>query len=349
MFSRKMSFCICLICSFIVVQSMYSQEKVLGVMDLTAKAGVSESDASIVTEFLFDSIFKYAKDDYKIIARSQREALLEEIAVAHSGLCDEQSCAVEYGRYLAADYMVVGSFKKFGSSYYLTLKLVNVGTTEVEGSENIQITDYDHAVDAVHSGVQRLFGSPAAAYADNTTDAGTTESTGESEAVQTDYSVGDIGPAGGWVFYDKGEFTDGWRYLECAPYEQGRYLWGRNVYFHNDLSSSVGSGENNTRKIVQKIGTWNSGKYAAKICDSLVINGFDDWFLPSKDELNLIYWNLYKQNIGNLEGQTAYWSSTEDGITTSYCQYFATGSRSVEIKNDVWPSSKLRVRAVRAF
>ena len=32
-----------------------------------------------------------------------------------------------------------------------------------------------------------------------------------------DYKIGDEGPAGGVIFYDKGEYSDGWRYLEAAP------------------------------------------------------------------------------------------------------------------------------------
>ncbi|GHU33390.1 hypothetical protein FACS1894172_11810 [Spirochaetia bacterium] len=31
------------------------------------------------------------------------------------------------------------------------------------------------------------------------------------------YVIGDTGPAGGLIFYDKGDYSDGWRYLEVAP------------------------------------------------------------------------------------------------------------------------------------
>jgi len=30
-----------------------------------------------------------------------------------------------------------------------------------------------------------------------------------------------IGPGGGWVYYDKGNYNDGWRYKECSPYDLG--------------------------------------------------------------------------------------------------------------------------------
>ena len=47
-------------------------------------------------------------------------------------------------------------------------------------------------------------------------DAGADTGSG-SGPVQSDYKVGDIGPAGGYIFYDRGYYENGWRYLEAAP------------------------------------------------------------------------------------------------------------------------------------
>ena len=38
-----------------------------------------------------------------------------------------------------------------------------------------------------------------------------------SGSVPSDYKVGDVGPAGGYIFYDRGYYENGWRYLEAAP------------------------------------------------------------------------------------------------------------------------------------
>lgn len=40
------------------------------------------------------------------------------------------------------------------------------------------------------------------------------------------YQIGETGPAGGTIFYDKGSYSNGWRYMEVAPSHQGDAKWG---------------------------------------------------------------------------------------------------------------------------
>ena len=98
-------------------------------MDPAAREGVSENDALIITEFIFTA-YQYGSGKYRIIGRGQRDELLTEHKFALSGLYDEVSCAVEVGKYLATEFMIVGSFTKFGSKYYVTLQLVKTKTED---------------------------------------------------------------------------------------------------------------------------------------------------------------------------------------------------------------------------
>ena len=61
------------------------------------------------------------------------------------------------------------------------------------------------------------------------------------------YSIGDVGPAGGIVFYDKGDNSDGWRYMEASTKAVGRAVWGCYRYSMGGTGGkTVGSGRENT-------------------------------------------------------------------------------------------------------
>jgi len=179
----------------------------------------------------------------------------------------------------------------------------------------------------------------------------------------TPYVIGDTGPAGGYIFYDKGsyykaDFTivkaagngtvpinpnyDGWRYLEAAPYDQSAGTeWGcYGVSISGAGGTAVGTGKQNTIDI--EAGCTIAGT-AADICANLSLGGYSDWFLPSKDELNLMYENLKVFGVGSFAG-TKYWSSSEGAAYNAWAQYFSNGAQYYYDKYD-----DLRVRAVRAF
>jgi hypothetical protein len=159
------------------------------------------------------------------------------------------------------------------------------------------------------------------------------------------YKVGDTGPAGGIVFYDKGSVTDGWRYLEAAPSDQSTGIqWYNGSYISVTTGTSVGTGKANTAAIIAAQG---SGSYAASLCKNLSIGGFSDWFLPSKDELNLMYTNLKKAGLGGFGGSWL-WSSSQNTIGSygygAWLQVFSNGSQYY-----YGEGNDSSVRACRAF
>jgi len=134
--------------------------------------------------------------------------------------------------------------------------------------------------------------------------------------VSASYKVGDTGPAGGIVFYDKGDNSDGWQYLEAAPPE-----------FEFETN-------------------WNS---ANDICKLLNINGYTGWRLPDRDELSFMYLNLKQKELGGF-GNGSYWSSTEEKYVLTFAMYLNFGNGLVLGADRLGRGLvSYRVRAVREF
>lgn len=166
------------------------------------------------------------------------------------------------------------------------------------------------------------------------------------------YLIGDTGPAGGIVFYDKGTASDGWRYLEAAPSDQSTGIeWDPRDYLNGittvDTDMEIGTGEANTALIVSAIG---AGAYAAQVCADLELGGQTDWFLPSRDELNQMYLN--RATIGGFASDS-YWSSSELSTSTAMRQSFVNGAQDDTYKagevDDTPDPDTINVRAIRAF
>lgn len=150
------------------------------------------------------------------------------------------------------------------------------------------------------------------------------------------------GPAGGLVFYDKGSYSNGWRYTEAAPYNQsGGVEWGCNgILISGADGTAIGTGEQNTSDIEFRCLTPGT---PADLSSNLIINGYDDWFLPSKDELHKMYDQLKTFNVGGFSSDY-YWSSTENGPTSAWAEGFQGGDQNTWSKTAAY-----RVRAIRSF
>jgi hypothetical protein len=145
------------------------------------------------------------------------------------------------------------------------------------------------------------------------------------------YAIGDDGPAGGIVFY----ITDGGLHgLEAAAADQATTQWGcYGTLIPGAYGTVVGTGEQNTADIIE-------------LCDEItaasVASAYGPgWYLPSKDELNLLY--SQKDVVGGFASY-GYWSSSQDSSNDAWAQYFDFGGQA-----DNGKGSTYRVRAVRAF
>jgi hypothetical protein len=144
--------------------------------------------------------------------------------------------------------------------------------------------------------------------------------------------------AGGIVFYIDSTGQHG---LVCAPSDQGWYQWGCYGTDISGTSTAFGTGMANTLAIVNGCG---QRPIAASACNDLVLNGYDDWYLPSVNELSLLYQNLRTQNLGNFS-VSSYWSSSQNGTGYAWNVVFLDG---LVLEND-GKSANFRVRAIRSF
>lgn len=99
--------------------------------------GVDSTSAMVVTDALADELLRTGA--VRVMERSQMEKILKEQGFQKSGACSGSECAVEIGRLLSINKIVVGTIGKLGSSYTVTARAVDIGSGEIVGSARGQI------------------------------------------------------------------------------------------------------------------------------------------------------------------------------------------------------------------
>jgi hypothetical protein len=145
--------------------------------------------------------------------------------------------------------------------------------------------------------------------------------------------------AGGYVFYNDGNSGG----LVAAKVDQSTtQIWSNITNVLVTTGTAIGTGQANTIAIIGQTGHTTS---AAKLCYDYDDGTYSDWFLPSKDEMNLVYLNLIARGTGNFASMF-YWTSSENDSNDAWIYEPMNPPIFCAAKNFV---DFMHVRAVRAF
>ena len=237
-----------------------------------------------------------------------------------------------------AQYIVTSVIESYDYMLSVTINIIDVNMTQIVASENSN----EKSVKDLMSGKLKNLVIRVSTKV-------------QTDSVQPSYLIGGMGEGGGIVFYYSKEGfpvynADGssstFHYLECSYDVLGKVKWGEEGDI--DTKEGIGYGKLNTQTISDANTSRTASNCAAKLCLSFstMNTSVGDWWLPSKDELNLIYENLKKQ--GFIEDGDFFWSSSSYSKNYAWAQRFLDGYQD-DYGYSGYDGYVPYVRAIRAF
>ncbi|MDR2597114.1 MAG: DUF1566 domain-containing protein [Treponema sp.] len=316
---------------------VFSQELIIVIapFDVMAGSGFSKNDAETIEYLLLNELSK--SKTIKVLDQSETmfKETIKRMEFEISDWSNPKKVA-EFGKMVNANAVLLGRIMTLGNNEIIIAVRINDLTTEIKAANDMVVTKVSEV-----RGKLPVFTKEIVDRLPKPTPPPPPKKT---------YKIGDFGPAGGYIFYDKGVFSNGWRYLEASPAETeftaqwGAYdRWGADEKIVAGTNTGVGSGKRNTEIIVEHLKVLGESGRAAQLCVSINFDGYNDWFLPSKDELDLMYKNLKQKGLGGF-GSDTYWSSSQIYKINAFGQQFNNGAWTYYSKDH-----SFSVRAVRAF
>ncbi|GHV10530.1 hypothetical protein FACS189491_00160 [Spirochaetia bacterium] len=310
--------------------SLFAQTSALPKLAVVEFTGNAPDDAATVREMVERVMIDSGKFD--IVDTHNIDQIIAQQRIALSSISSKENITKLERENIK--YIVTGTVRKQGAESFVSLKILDVKNA-------IFIPNSPGGIVAMSSmtSIYRGVSDISSDFLSGMSGSG---------GIVRIYRIGDTGPAGGLIFYDKGNNSDGWRYLEAAPQDLGYAEWGwrEEEDWGPEVSGTgteVGRGRRNTQLIVDALRREAYTGRAAQLCASFNYGGYTDWFLPSKDELDMMYKNLAMKGLGGFTGDW-YWSSSENNTDYVWGQSFSAGSQLNGFKNH-----STCVRAVRAF
>jgi len=159
---------------------------IIAVLDFSAN-GVSQEDAKKITELVTIELVKSEK--FTVIERNKISSILNEQTISQTGLTDEKK-AVEIGKLLSAEKILLGSVIKLSNDYYITTTIVDVEKGTIDYAEKSSARSIDGLDGAAKINVlnltNKLYGGTASVVQESQADS-------EAPAIQVyDYSHADL-------------------------------------------------------------------------------------------------------------------------------------------------------------
>ena len=121
---------------FLLSLNIYSSEKKaphkikISLMDLKAESGIDPGVVSLLYELVLTEFQTYS--NLSVISKADISSMVQFETEKELAGCTDSSCMAEIGGALGVDKIVMGSIGKLGSSYVVTLKLINIKKATVE-------------------------------------------------------------------------------------------------------------------------------------------------------------------------------------------------------------------------
>ena len=310
---KKRSIFLIALTAFFVMRLSAQYKPVVVIAPFDAK-GVSKDEADVITEIFTSEYAGMGKAN--VVDRNSFDKIRAQLNFQSSDWSDSDKIA-QLGKALNASQVVVGRLLKFHNTIVMTVRVIDINTT-------IILSAYVNNVD----NIEKLFDTFSTICKDIAEKA---RGGGKVNPFPKDftpepygkYKVDDEGPGGGIVFYVSEEgFTvyDGQggevicHYLEMSKTSSGNAKMDNGRYWVNDddeifpEETALGFGKSNSYYTFVYN---NNDSSAAYLCSLYVTDTTKpgDWFLPSKDELYLIY-KTQRERILADRGDKKYWSST---------------------------------------
>jgi TolB-like protein len=242
-------------------QPAASQVLTMAVSPFDIRSGLSADELEVFMELF---IAEFVTRGMKVVDRNIFDRIIAEIQFQESDWADSKKVA-QLGRALNANSIIRGTVISLAGRTTINATILDINTAEILSKATMIINNKNSVFSSMPSfALEMKLGLPTRLGGGGP-------------------KIGDTGPAGGIVFYDKGDYSNGWRFIEAAP-----------AAFEFSVSADDGFSVKSDR------------------LRALTVNGFTGWYGPSKEDLNLMYVNLKQKGLGGFRNDLYVGDSSGD-------------------------------------